>query len=140
MTDRRAHVKVSRRFFDSAAWREPRKFSKAEAWLDCIQLAAWKPRPFAIGLEVENLQRGEFMASVRFLAERWGWSKSAIQRWLLAAQQAGRLAVRREGQGGTVYVLVNYGAYQGDGEPHRDTDRDTPRDTCGTPAGQNRSS
>jgi hypothetical protein len=135
VTDRRAHVKVSRRFFDSADWREPRKFSRAEAWLDCIQLAAWKPRRYAIGLEVQELQRGEFMASVRFLGERWGWSKSAIQRWLLAAQQAGRLAVRREGQGGTVYVLVNYEAYQGDGEPKWDTDRDTLRDTSGTPAG-----
>jgi hypothetical protein len=136
VSERRGHIKVSRRFFEEdAAWLEPRRFSKAEAWIDCIQMASWKPRRFAIGLEVEYLNRGEFMASIRFLAQRWQWGKSAVQRWIAAAQKAERLAVQREGQGGTVYLLVNYEHYQGQDRGRRDTDGDSERDTSGTPAG-----
>jgi hypothetical protein len=133
--DRRAHIKVSRRFFEEDAWwREPRKFSRAEAWLDLIQMASWKPRKFAVGLTVEELARGEFMASIRFLAKRWRWSKSAVDRFLLAVQKAGRIARQREGQDGTVYILVKYSYYQGG-----DTESGTPPGTeTGTAAGQQR--
>jgi hypothetical protein len=137
--ERRGHVKLSRKFFeDNADWLEPRRFSRAEAWIDCIQMASWKPRPFAIGLDVEHLERGEFVVSVRYLAKRWQWGKSAVQRWFAAAQKAGRLAVQREGQMGTVYLLVNYEHYQSTERGRRDTDRDTEPDTLGTPAGHPR--
>ena len=132
MRDRRAHIKVSRRFFEEDSWwSEPRRFSKAEAWIDCIQLASWKPRRFAIGLEVEHLRRGEFMASLRFLGQRWRWSKSAVERFLAVLEKAGRIAGQRVGQGGTVYLLVNYDWYQGSERPSGTPDG-TP---SGTPAG-----
>jgi hypothetical protein len=134
--ERRGHIKISRKFFeDDAMWREPRRFSRAEAWIDCLQMAAWKPRRYAVGLDVEHLERGEFVVSVRYLAQRWQWSKSAIQRWFVAVQKAGRLAVQRQGQIGTVYLLVNYEHYQGTDSGRRDTDRDGEWDTSGTPAG-----
>ena len=135
MRDRRAHIKVSRRFFEEDAWwREPRKFSRAEAWLDLIQMASWKPRKFSVGLTVEELSRGEFVTSIRFLAKRWQWSKSAVDRFLLAVQKAGRIARQREGQDGTVYVLVKYDYYQGS-----DPTSGTPTGTeDGTAAGQQR--
>lgn len=130
------HVKVSRKAFaQDEWWKEKRAFSKWEAWVDCIQMAAWRPRKFAIGFEVEHLERGEFIASIRFLAKRWRWGKNVVQRWIEAAQKAGRLERLREGQGGTVYLLANYELYQGLEGVERDTDLAVDRDTSGTPPG-----
>jgi hypothetical protein len=126
------HIKLSRKFFEhDPYWNEARARTKAEAWIDCIQMASWKPRKYAIGQAVEELGRGEFQASVRFLAKRWRWGKHVVEKFLEGAKKGGRLTVQREGQGGTVYLLVNYEAYQGDKER-----RGTPRGTGkGTPRG-----
>lgn len=108
------HVKISRKAYaEDRWWLEKRVFSKWEAWEDCIQMASWKARKFAIGHAVEQVERGEFMASLRYLAQRWGWGKNVVKRWLEVAQKEHRIAVQREGQGGTVYLLVNYEHYQG---------------------------
>lgn len=135
MTDRRwGHIKLSRRLFEEDEWwNEKRPRTKIEAWLDCIYMAAWKPRKFAVGFEVEQLQRGEFMASLRFLAERWQWAKRTVERWLEVGIKAGRLERRREGQGGTVYLLVNYEHYQGN-----DPIRETPAETAKEPPERHR--
>jgi hypothetical protein len=134
--DRRAHIKVSRRFFEEDAWwNEPRRFSKAEAWIDCIQMASWKARRYAIGLEVEQLERGEFMASLRYLAQRWRWGKSAVSDFLKALVKRGHIRGQREGQMGTVYLLVNYDAYQSGDRGPPDTSPDTKPDSSRTPPG-----
>lgn len=112
--DEWGHVNISRKFFEEDAfWNEVRPRTKAEAWIDCIQLASWKARRYSIGLATEELQRGEFQASVRFLAKRWRWGKHVVEKFLEVAKKGGRLVVQREGQGGTVYLLVNYERYQG---------------------------
>jgi hypothetical protein len=135
--NRRAHIKVSRRFFEEDAWwTEPRRFSKAEAWIDCIQMASWKPRRFAVGLTVEELERGEFMASLRYLAKRWRWGKSAVSDFLKALENLGRIAGQRKGQDGTVYLLVNYDWYQANDKPKANTRPDTESDNNRTATGQ----
>ncbi len=61
------------------AWDHPllqergKKFSRFEAWFYIINV-------LAAGVDTGNLKRGEFEASVRFLAKAWNWSKSAVDR------------------------------------------------------------
>jgi hypothetical protein len=122
VSERRGHIKLSRKLFeDDPWWNEKRPRTRIEAWLDLIYLASWKPRQFAIGNEVHDLGRGEFVASLRFLAERWRWGKTAVASFLAACEKLRRIARQRDGQGGTVYLLVNYDYYQG-----VETDRRTP--------------
>lgn len=47
---------------------------KAFAWLDLVALARFE--------SVDGLQRGQVYASVRYLANRWNWSRGKVQRWL----------------------------------------------------------
>lgn len=108
------YLKISRKFFEEDPyWNEKRPRTKAEAWLDLLFMASWKPRQFVINNHIESLQRGELFTSIRFLANRWHWGKNVTARWMEAVQKAGRLQVRRAGQAGTVYLLVNYEYYQG---------------------------
>lgn len=109
MTDRRAYLKVERRFFETDEfWLESRRYSKAEAWLDLNQMASWKERRFVVGLTAERLGRGEFMTSLRFLAERWSWGKDAVKGFLSLLENTRRLSRQRDRQAGTVYLLTGY--------------------------------
>ena len=58
------------------------------AWLDIVEMAAFKDGFVRNGV---TLKRGQALVSARYLAERWGWSKSAASRWLKTLQTEGQL-------------------------------------------------
>ena len=68
-------------------WREHDLFvgepySRGEAWLWLIESACWKATKAKIKGQVVALQRGQLSFSIRFLAEKWGWDKMKVQRFL----------------------------------------------------------
>lgn len=129
------HIKLSRKLFRSDPWwAEERVFSRFEAWIDILQLAAWKPRVVLYHGEEIALARGELVLSIRLAAERWGWGEKGTRLFLKRAQERARLTAQRETQAGTVYLVVNYDAYQSAREP-KDTPEGTPK---GTPEGEAR--
>ena len=131
------HVKVSRKFFESDPfWNEAREFSRSEAWLDLVQRAAWKEHKRFVQGGVVALGRGEVLASLRFLAEAWGWaSPGKVKRFLSLLAEMGRISEQRTEQQGTVYLLVNYELYQSTPE---ETEQQTEQrqNTNGTPTEQ----
>ena len=113
-------------------WNEARVFSRWEAWTDLIQLAAWGDHERMVDGKLTKIGRGEVCASLRFLARRWSWSKSKVQRFLALMEKMERIAGQsRDGQRDT-YLLVNYDAYQ--------SGRDSGETLNGTSAGQRRDS
>jgi hypothetical protein len=111
---------LPRRFFDGPAWRENRKLSKAEALLDFYQRAQWDAGEVFIRGKLIQLDRGEQAASCRFLAERWGWTKDTVARFLKTMERdpsgiransatPNGLLIRSEvRQGETVLIICNY--------------------------------
>ncbi len=121
MTDY-GYIKISRKMFDGSdrLWEENRPRTKAEAWIDLIQMANWRTGQRIIGCEIVELNRGEFLASYRYLANRWRWSKNKVNTFLKLLQKSGRIKGQRQTTFGYVYVLINYRAYQ----DYKDSDRD----------------
>lgn len=78
------YIPISRKLFESLWWLEEREFSKAEAWLDMIQSARFEASStkMLVGCKVIEVGRGEFPATIRFLAKRWGWNKNRVDRFL----------------------------------------------------------
>ncbi len=113
--DRYGYIKVNRKVFDGYDdyWPNDRPFSPFEAWLDVIQMAAWKP----VLVNGVRLERGQVLVSVRFLSQRWKWEQTRVHRWLKHAKKCERLVQRSTQQAGTVYSLVNYDLYQGVPDP-----------------------
>lgn len=74
MAQESGFIKLSRKYFDHPFFTEKREYSKAEAWLDLIQICAyeegnsmlWKGKVIVWG-------RGQIVASVRYLQQRWNW-------------------------------------------------------------------
>lgn len=132
-TPRFGHVKLSRKMFHrehgDVLWLEKRRFSRAEAWLDLIQWARFRDRAETWKTHTVMVPRGHVLASVRTLAERWGWSKDAVVRFIAWCERDGRTAAVSETPAGTLYRLVNYDAYNAERDSESDSLPDANRDS-----------
>lgn len=98
---------LSRAYFEHALWTEPRVFSRAEAWLDCVRLAAWRAHRRLIGGMMIEIPRGGIVASERFLSDRWQWSRTKVRSFVDLLSED-RMIIRKKDQGQTLLLLCNY--------------------------------
>jgi hypothetical protein len=102
---------VDRGIFDHPVLSSREPFSRREAWLFILSEAAWKPRAFrANGRQIE-LKRGQLSHSVRFLADKWGWSKSSVARFLDVLQTE-TMIEKETGTGQILISVCNFDQYQ----------------------------
>ncbi len=125
------YIPLSRSFFDHPFWQDDRSLSLAEAWLDLIQSARFEVAPdkVLIKMKVIEISRGELRASIRFLANRWKWSKNKVSRFisLLESEQMIRREVR---QGETVVTILNYNKFNPLKKEPKDSSEDSNEDTA----------
>ena len=83
------------------------------AWMDLCHMASFRHGNRIINGVLVPLERGELVVSVRFLGDRWGWSRSKVARFLalLIDPGVGKIVPLRETPVGTVYRVANYDRY-----------------------------
>lgn len=114
------------------------QFSQREAWIWLIGAAAWKDcRVRGNAERGVDLKRGEFSFATRFLADKWLWSKSRVDRFIQMIEKRGIIRDTSR-DGSKVYSIKNYNRFQVVGLPKRDSERDADWDDSGTAAGQQR--
>jgi hypothetical protein len=117
MTERRrgGYLRCYRKSLDERDpfWGE-RPFDRWRARWDLIGLAAYREYGKPSGGGVVVLKRGEFLASLSFLARRWGWSVKKVRGLLALLTELGTIESRRRTQEGVVYGVVNYDLFQGE--------------------------
>lgn len=131
-------VKLSRSFFSTKKWQAARTFSDCEAWLDLIQSARFERSRIisCIGESKTEVEygRGQYPASIRFLARRWGRSERSVRSFLAYLRREGMITTSNL-QGITLITLVNYEKYNSSPEKEEekisvssrsDTASDTP--------------
>lgn len=127
---------VSRKIFEDPDF-APEPFTQREAFMWLVASAAWREHETRGAFGKITLQRGEFCFSIRFLAERWGWSKSRVERFISALKNRDTIRdSKRDGE--QVWKISKYNDFQILKEPTRDSKRDSKRDSSGTVAGQQR--
>lgn len=107
------HYKISRKTNDDPFWNEPRIFSKWEAWEYVIRHTAYANHRKPFAHDFIELERGQFVASLRYLAKKWQWGLKRVRNFLGLLERMGRIRAHKRTQQGTVYVVVNYDLYQG---------------------------
>ena len=131
-------VPVNRQLFKHEFWEENRAFSRFEAWLDLIVSArfdASEGRKLTGGFIV-RWQRGQILASIRFLAERWGWTKSKTERFLILLRDEKMIKTETAtGTTQTIITICNYDTYNRN-QPFLSQQPGQLRDTDETPARQ----
>jgi len=112
--DKEGYIPLKRRFFNHKFWTEDRVYSKAEAWLDLIQAARFEVSQGKqlIGMKMILWNRGELVASVRYLSVRWKWSLGKVMRFLELLEDE-MMITRRQEFGQTIISLLNYDVYNG---------------------------
>lgn len=121
---------LSRKFFSHPFWEEKRTYSKAEAWLDMVSMAAFAECKRLIGSTMIMVPRGGIVASVRYLSDRWKWSKCKVGTFLDLLRDEGMIRTET-GQGITLILLCKYDEYN---TPNR-TPSGRQKDTSRTPVG-----
>lgn len=121
------YIKLSRKFFAHRFWEGKKVFDFADAWLDLIQMASWKDREQQIGYEKIEVPRGSVVASFRYLAKRWSWSTSKIERFLDMLKNETMIETQKK-TGITIISLCKYEQYNGAPSPEK-TPNETPNET-----------
>jgi hypothetical protein len=122
-------VKIYRGWFNDADF--PKEaFSEREAWHWMIEAAAYEPRSRWVSGQKIELERGDFVASQRTLADVWGWGRQKVRRFLDKLEIVGKI-VQNPTHGSTRVTICNYGRFQ-DGQPN-DQPTVNPRSTHGQP-------
>lgn len=86
-------------------------FTEREAFMWMVGQASWRPREVRAGRYVVHTERGQFAASVRFMAEAWTWSKSRVSRFLKRLEN--RDTIRTEsGTGVLITTICDYDEFQ----------------------------
>ena len=95
-------------------WCEKRVFSRVEAWIDLLRSARFEAgsAQVLIGNQSVKLSRGEVPVSLRYLAERWDWSKNKVDNFLKYLQNNGMIKTGTpKGTQQTVITICNYESY-----------------------------
>jgi len=110
-------IPINRKFFDHTFWKEKRTFSKSEAWLDLIASARFEESKATelIGGRLVSWTKGQLPVSLRYLSERWMWSKSKVDGFLKLLEGEA-MVVRKDVNGQTILTLCNYGFYNQKGQ------------------------
>lgn len=87
-------------------------FTKWQAWVDLLTLAAFVPRTvFIRGIEF-RLQPGDMIESQKALAKRWKWSDNTIKKFLNLLSTRGQISINVRYRI-SVISIVNWQKYQG---------------------------
>lgn len=107
-------LKLSRKFFSNELWKEARKFSECEAWLDLLQSARFEATDKAysefIGGREISYTRGQYPASISFLVNRWRWSDKKVRLFLDKLKRKEMITTDRN-QGMNVITICKYDEY-----------------------------
>ena len=111
-TMKRGYFAIYRKFQDNFLWKERRVFSRAETWIDILMNVQHKetPKKVIIGNMVLYCNYAESLKSLETWANRWGWSRSKVKRFLDLCVSEDMIVVKNE----TVTTrlrVINYKLY-----------------------------
>lgn len=118
------YIMLSRKFFVNEIWQAARAYNEAEAWLDLIQSARFESTETMsrFGKLQITWGRGQYPASNRYLAKKWGRSEGWVKAFLKKLKKSNMITTDNS-QGCTVITLVNFDTYNvsnGSENPHND--------------------
>lgn len=121
-------ISLHRQIQDHWLW-EQKPFAQGQAWIDLLLLAYHEDVQRPYKGKLKTYHKGEIHCSLSFLADRWGWSRRRVRRFINLLENA-QMVSARVSTGDTVISLVNWGKFQGQGTARVSTDV-----TTGVPTG-----
>ena len=105
-------IKLNRSITDHWLWSSGETFSRGQAFIDLLLMAAYADHPVMSQGKKIDLKRGSMVTSIRYLADRWRWSKDKTMHFLNDLEADGTIEKVSDTKR-TVLTIVNYDKYQG---------------------------
>jgi hypothetical protein len=108
----RGYFALWRKIEDHPFYKEPREFSKLEAWIDILKDAQHAREPQEVIIKMRLLTRnyGECLKSVTEWADKWKWSRSKVFRYLKLLKKMKQIDFKSETVT-TRITVINYEHY-----------------------------
>ena len=106
----RGYIKFWRCCQDNSLYFED-KFSRWQAWQDLILLANWEDGVYLKRSVKFEVKRGMLAWSTKGLADRWGWSRSKVDRFLKYLENEHQIE-HQKNTITTLITIINYDKYQ----------------------------
>ena len=88
------YINVLRKLFRDPLWTSE-EFTKAQAWIDLLYWAYHSDGNFKWNGRRYNLLRGQFSHTESFLARRWKWTRSKVNRTFKRWQDLGMIKITK---------------------------------------------
>lgn len=112
-------IKLHRQIMDSDFYKEPRKFSKFEAWLFILLNANYEEETKRLYGEDVLITAGSFPTSYNQLAQAWGWDKKTVANFLdylvqeeMVTLTGAKTYPKSGSKKGTIIGVENWAFYQ----------------------------
>lgn len=116
-------IKLHRQITDCWLW-DDRPYSKGQAWIDLLLLTNYKDRKEPYGNGIRTFQRGTVNLSQMQLANRWGWDRRTVKRFLTLLE-SDNMITQESTTHGTTITLVNYDKFNDYGTTNSTSDSTT---------------
>lgn len=115
----KGYIKLYRSIRDNWVWEE-KPFSRGQAWIDIILSVNHKDAKIMFDGNSVLVKRGSLITSISKLADRWGWSRKKVTRFLNGLRDDSMLDFECTTKG-TCISLRNYALYQDRGNSKRNS-------------------
>lgn len=102
-------IKISREIANHWLWQDA---DRLKWWLDLLFLAAWEDKQVLHDSHLFVLRRGQIIASISFLSERWGKSRPTIIKFLRLLEEEGMIKRSTVYRQTSILTICNYEKYQ----------------------------
>ena len=103
-------IKIHRRLSDNPIWTcEP--FTRGQAWIDLLMLANYEDSFFYVRNIKVDVKRGQVAWSEPKLAERWGWSRTKLRKFLKDLEKEQQL-IQQKNNVTQIITIIKYEEYQ----------------------------
>ena len=114
-------ISIHRKIQESSIWLDNAPFDRRSAWIDLLLLANHEDKEIVFDGHKVNVERGQYITSIRKLSERWRWGKDKTLKYLRLLEEC-EMITRNADSRRTVITIVNYSVYQDIRNETTDTD------------------
>jgi len=82
-------------------------YDRFHAWIDLRIRVNWKPGVTYTGKRAVSLEKGELECSLADHAQRWGWSRQKVARFLKFLEHAGLIVITKSSPAGTRIMITH---------------------------------
>ena len=102
-------IKINRKIIEHWLWQDAERL---KWWLDLLFMASWEERKTTHDAHLITLQRGQMVASIGYLKDRWGKNHQTILKFLKTLETEGMITRKVLYRQTAIITICNYESYQ----------------------------